>query len=274
MLPLAVSLLLALLRLVLAAPSAQCDLHHATSCPGRTPKKLVFVLAGQSNMAGRGGVSGDLWDGAVPPQCRPSASILRLSARLRWEVAREPLHADVDVNKTCGVGPGMAFAHAMLSSVFWAARPPLVVGLVPCAVGGTRIEEWARGTALYDGLVRRAKAAGGKLGAVLWYQGESDTVSREDAEAYRARMERLILHLRSDLELPGLLLIQVAIASGEGNFTEIVRKAQKDICLPNVACVDAKGLQLEADHLHLTTSAQVQLGEMLAGAYLTHAMSK
>lgn len=66
---------------------------------------------------------------------------------------------------------------------------------------------------------------------------------------------------------------QVAIASGEGNFTEIVRKAQKGLKLPNVICVDAKGLPLEGDHLHLTTQAQVQLGKMLAQSYLTYGTS-
>lgn len=38
----------------------------------------------------------------------------------------------------------------------------------------------------------------------------------------------------------------------------------------NVVCVDAKGLELQEDNLHLTTQAQVILGQMLADAYLTH----
>ncbi|WOL04298.1 hypothetical protein Cni_G13019 [Canna indica] len=258
--PAALALLLALLRLVLVATATQC---------GRG-QKLVFVLAGQSNMAGRGGAIGGRWDGEVPPQCRASPSILRLSAGLQWEVAREPLHADIDVNKTCGVGPGMPFAHALLLWARARARRPPAIGLVPCAVGGTKIEEWGRGTALYEGMVRRARAAGGKLAAVIWYQGESDTVLREDAEAYGGRMERLIRDLRADLGSPELLLIQVALASGEGKFTKLVRQAQKTIKLPNVAFVDAKGLPLEADHLHLTTQAQVHLGRMLADSYLHH----
>lgn len=51
---------------------------------------------------------------------------------------------------------------------------------------------------------------------------------------------------------------------------EVVREAQKSIDLPNVVCVDAKGLELKEDNLHLTTAAQVQLGHMLADAYLAH----
>lgn len=51
---------------------------------------------------------------------------------------------------------------------------------------------------------------------------------------------------------------------------ERVREAQLGMQVHNVVCVDAKGLQLKDDNLHLTTHAQVQLGHMLAHAYLSH----
>ncbi|KAH7687017.1 SGNH hydrolase protein [Dioscorea alata] len=243
-------------------------LSPSQSDPG-SPSKLIFILAGQSNMAGRGGVVNTTWDHIIPPESSPNPSILRLNAHLQWEPAHEPLHADIDVLKTCGVGPGMAFANAVRSGGCEGE-----IGLVPCAIGGTTISEWERGQGLYERMVRRAKAAveegGGRVGAVLWYQGESDTEERAEAEAYAGRMARLVRDLREDLGQPGLLVIQVALASGEGNFTEIVREAQKGIKLPNVLCVDAEGLALEEDHLHLTTHAQVHLGKMLAAAYLGH----
>ncbi|KAG1361891.1 putative carbohydrate esterase [Cocos nucifera] len=273
------SLLLQLLASVPASHLFDCSVGAGAGAgPNQSgtaaeTRKLMFILAGQSNMAGRGGVSGDQWNHVVPPECRPTPSILRLNAGLQWEEAWEPLHADIDVLKTCGVGPGMPFAHEILNS----GAAPAVVGLVPCAMGGTKITQWEKGTQLYEEMVRRARTAcggGGRVGAVLWYQGESDTVSLADAVAYKGRMEKLIRDLRSDLGLPGLLVIQVALASGEGNFTDIVRQAQKGISLPNVACVDAKGLALQSDHLHLTTQAQVQLGKMLATSYLNHSKIK
>lgn len=64
-----------------------------------------------------------------------------------------------------------------------------------------------------------------------------------------------------------VLVIQVALASGEGPFIDIVRQAQLGIELPNVQSVDAKGSQLQPDGLHLTAQAQVRLGELLADAY-------
>ncbi|XP_062098387.1 probable carbohydrate esterase At4g34215 [Humulus lupulus] len=227
----------------------------------------IFVLAGQSNMAGRGGVSHGVRDHYVPPKCSPNRQILRLSAKLEWESAHEPLHADIDTGNVCGVGPGMAFANEVVR----ARGGSVVVGLVPCAIGGTRISQWIRGTPLYSSLLRRAQESlkeGGTIRAVLWFQGESDTLRTSDAVAYGGNMKKFIMDIRSDLNIPNLLVIQVALASGEGQYIEEVRKAQLQLNLQNVKCVDAKGLNLKADKLHLTTTSHVHLGLKLANAFL------
>lgn len=221
-------------------------------------------------MAGRGGVTSThpkKWDGFIPPECQPDLNILRFSAQLHWEEAHEPLHADIDSKKTCGVGPGLAFANSIRTQ-----DPTIdVVGLVPCAVGGTAIKEWERGSYLYENMVKRAKESikdgCGEIKAMLWYQGESDT-SKDAAELYKGNMERLIRNVRSDLQLPSLPIIQVAIISGDGSYVETVREVQLGLQVENAVCVDAKGLQLKDDNLHLTTEAHVHLGKMLADAYL------
>lgn len=189
--------------------------------PDLNPSDLqIFILSGQSNMAGRGGVvrhphNHHQWDGVVPPDCHPDPSILRLNAHLRWELAAEPLHADIDTRKTCGVGPGMSFANAVLRRrVARGVEGRGAVGLVPCAVGGTAIKEWARGEKLYEDMVKRVKesvkkAKGSEIKALLWYQGESDTSSEHDATSYRVNMESLIRNVRGDLNLASLPIIQV-----------------------------------------------------------------
>lgn len=91
--------------------------------------------------------------------------------------------------------------------------PDVEIGLVPCAVGGTAIKEWARGEHLYENMVKRAresvKDGRGEITALLWYQGESDTSHLHDAEAYQGKMEKLIHDVRRDLCLPSLPIIQV-----------------------------------------------------------------
>lgn len=283
----AFSCLLLLAPPPLLFPSSSSSTNHAPTSPYAHRPKLLFLLAGQSNMAGRGAPTSPL-----PPPYLPHPRLLRLAADRRWVAASPPLHADIDTHKTCGLGPAMPFAHRLLLSSPSSANPApssvsgpageedgrLVLGLVPCAVGGTRIWMWARGEPLYEAAVARTRAAvaggGGELGAVLWFQGESDTIEVDDARAYGGKMERLVADLREDLGLPNLLVIQVGLASGEGNYTDIVRDAQKSINLPNVILVDAMGLPLSNDQLHLSTEAQLRLGEMLAQAYLEFESSR
>lgn len=67
--------------------------------------------------------------------------------------------------------------------------------------------------------------------------------------------------------LYSIFFLQVALASGLGSFTGEVRQAQLKAEITNLIVVDAKGLQLQNDKVHLTTSAQVVLGEKLATAF-------
>ncbi|OEL25474.1 putative carbohydrate esterase [Dichanthelium oligosanthes] len=241
----------------------------AAAGPATNRTLLVFLLAGQSNMGGRGGATSGTWDGVVPPDCKPSPRILRLSPELRWEEAREPLHQGIDLHNVLGVGPGMPFARAILRSR--RLPPHAVVGLVPCAQGATPIASWSRGTQLYGRMIARARAALSspssssslqgpagrpKLAALLWYQGEADTIRRQDAQLYTPRMEAFVR--------------DVGLATGQGKFIDLVRQAQKRVnnLLPNVKYVDAKGLPIATDYTHLTTPAQVRLGNMLATSYL------
>ncbi|MED6218582.1 hypothetical protein PIB30_027920 [Stylosanthes scabra] len=176
----------------------------------------IFILAGQSNMAGRGGVNETTatWDGVVPSQCRPNPSILRLNAQLEWVEAKEPLHADIDVMNTNGVGPGMAFAN----KIFEKRQGMGLIGLVPCAIGGTNISEWERGKVLYTRMMKRVNASlhlqpGAGVEGLLWYQGESDTLLLSDAKAYRTRLRKFFSDLRADLNSPMLPIFQAPFVS-------------------------------------------------------------
>ncbi|KAK6938632.1 Sialate O-acetylesterase domain [Dillenia turbinata] len=230
-------------------------------------KKSLFILAGQSNMSGRGGVDRDKWDGIVPPECRSNPSILRLSPGLTWEQAKEPLHEGIDFAKGLGVGPGMSFANYVLAK----NRSLGPIGLIPCAVGATYINDWFPGTFLFDRMMNRTKTAwqdGSTLWAILWYQGESDAINKEDANKYKQRLEQFIHDVRSYLNMPSLPFIQVGLATGMGPYKNTVRKAQFAVKLPNVKIVDAKGLPIGRDYVHITTEAEVHLGKKLAKAFL------
>ncbi|KAF5444887.1 hypothetical protein F2P56_033979 [Juglans regia] len=241
--------------------------------PGELKPKNIFLLVGESNMAGRGGVYHDTktnllkWDGKVPPQCTPTPNILTLSLNKTWEIARDPLHKEIDNLKTCGVGPGMPFSNQIL-----AKHPNFgVIGLVPCAIGGTKIENWQKGTHLYNQLVSRARAArqssGGNIRALLWYQGESDC-GEWDSRLYFGRLEKFINNIRHDLDSPDLPILMVIVSSGQGKFLKLVRYAQLRINLKNVVHVDSMGSTFLADHLHLDTKSAVRIGQKLSESFL------
>ncbi|XP_040998113.1 probable carbohydrate esterase At4g34215 [Juglans microcarpa x Juglans regia] len=247
--------------------------HVGSVKPGELKPKNIFLLAGQSNMAGRGGIYNDTktnllkWDGKVPPQCTPTPNILTLSLNKTWEIAREPLHKEIDNLKTCGVGPGMPFSNQIL-----AKRPNFgVIGLVPCAVGGTKIERWQKGTNLYNQLVDRARAArqssGGNIRALLWYQGESDCDER-DSRLYKGRLEKFFNNVRHDLDSPELPILMIVVSTGEGKFLRSVRDAQLNINLKNVVRVDSMGSTYLVGDLHLDTKSAVRIGQKLADNFL------
>ena len=92
------------------------------------PQFHLYLLIGQSNMAGRGPV--DAESKVAHPR------VLMLNKNREWVSATDPLHFDKAV---AGVGPGLAFGKQMAE-----ANPRVRIGLIPCAVGGTPISAWRR----------------------------------------------------------------------------------------------------------------------------------
>nr|GLL44085.1 probable carbohydrate esterase At4g34215 [Ipomoea trifida]GMD79332.1 probable carbohydrate esterase At4g34215 [Ipomoea batatas] len=114
-------------------------------------------------MAGRGNMVTDknnesVWNHVTPLECSSNPSILRFASNNSCVPAKELLHADIDVTKAnvCRVGPGMAFVNHLLK-IDPAFR---VIGLVPCAIRGTTLNEWLPATkAYYNQMLSRTYAA-------------------------------------------------------------------------------------------------------------------
>lgn len=104
----------------------------------------LFLLIGQSNMAGRGKVEPQ--DQVVNPH------IFMLTKDLKWVPAKDPLHFDKP--GVAGVGPGSEFAREILK-----VDPNATIGLIPCAVGGTSLDQWKAGGPLYNSAVARTREA-------------------------------------------------------------------------------------------------------------------
>src|SRR6202023_1447306 len=101
--------------------------------------------------------------------------------RVPERLTGQPLENYV-INRKKGSGLGLPFAVEMV------ARTGIPVGLVPCAHGGTSMDQWSpalkdrEGDSLYGSMYRRFVAVGGRVRGVLWYQGESDASAKAAPE--------------------------------------------------------------------------------------------
>jgi len=228
---------------------------------GELPPKAKFhlyLLMGQSNMAGRGKMT--------EADQRPVERVWMLNKENQWVPAAHPLHFDKP--RIAGVGLGLPFAKRMCQQ-----DPSIQIGLIPCAFGGTPLSRWSKGGDLYENAVARARLAAnhGTLKGVLWHQGESDSGSAETANTYADRLAKMIGDLRADLKSPNLPFVagrlgEFYLRSGRAPLAEKVDAALKD--LPNrvehTACASAQGLDHKGDEVHFSAEALRELGKRYA----------
>lgn len=214
----------------------------------------LFLLIGQSNMAGRG---------RVEPRDKIShPRIFMLTKELAWSPATDPLHFDKP--KVVGVGLGSSFARTLAES-----DPTMVVGLIPAAFGGTTLDDWKPDGPLYSAAVERVRVAlqRGRLAGILWHQGEGDSAP-DKAATYAARFAAMIARLRRDLNAPDVPVIVGETGRFRGSSEAInAVLAALPQTVPQSACVSAEGLHDKGDKTHFDSASQREFGRRYAHAW-------
>ena len=220
----------------------------------------VYLLIGQSNMAGRGPLSPDdttsIEDG-----------VYLLNAEGIPEPAKAPFNRYSTIRKDLriqGENPARSFAATMRAHN---GRPVL---LVVNARGGSSISSWLKDAPApadrpqyYSEAVRRTKQAlqYGELKAILWHQGESDSDSTR-AAAYLDRIQILASDLRADLcngeAVPFIVGEILQSHDNAAIFNPVINQASE--LIPNSACVSSEGLVALPDNLHFDKESQIELG--------------
>ena len=212
------------------------------------------LLIGQSNMAGRGFIED------VSPIYNEHIKMLRNG---RWQMMAEPLNFDRHVS---GVGPAASFAHAWTE-----AHPGEFIGLIPCAEGGSSIDEWAIDGILTRHAISEAKFAmeTSELVGILWHQGESDSYG-ERYKTYEDKLLSLFKHLRQELNAPHIPIMigELGHYLGEVGFGKsAVEYKQINEILSKVAhseknCyfVTSQGLTSNPDGIHIDALSQRKFG--------------
>ncbi|MCA9138931.1 MAG: sulfatase-like hydrolase/transferase [Planctomycetales bacterium] len=223
----------------------------------------LFLLAGQSNMAGRGKVE--------PQDKYPDANILMLDRDGQWLPATDPLHFDKPI---AGVGIGRGFARQYASD-----HPGVTIGLVPCAVGGSPIASWTPGgyhdqtkSHPYDDALPRIKTAlrDGTFKGILWHQGESDCKPGA-ADTYKENLTQLFGRFRDlvGAETPIMIggLAQYDLPNWSA-YRKQVDQAHRDIAteLPECAFVESTDLTLNQDNVHFDRESLLEFGSRYAAA--------
>jgi hypothetical protein len=239
-----------------------------SNVPAQSPPSNLdlYLLIGQSNMAGRGKVDSI--------SIRERDGIWVIQADYHWRKAKDPLHYDKP--SVVGVGPGMAFAEKVKE-----AFPGKEIGLIPCAVGGSRIDDWVSGQQhdqtgiyAYDAMLERVKAARkyGKIRAILWHQGEGDS-SPERSALYEAKLKTFFKKLRKETGTGNVPVIigtlgdfYVSKNPSAEVINDIIRRFPENN--KRVYYVSSEGLTDLGDTTHFDAVSAQELGRRYAAKYL------
>ena len=219
-------------------------------------KLHIYLLIGQSNMAGRADFTHE--------EAAPIAQAYLLNDRDAWVQASNPLNRYSTIRKDLNkqkMNPGYTFTQAMLKDAEGAS-----LGLVVNAKGGTKIEEWAKGTEFYNEAVRRTKIAqsNGMLKGILWHQGEGNSRS---ADTYMEKLKSLVENLRADLGMPDLPFIagQVFYDAETKPHTQQINDVIASLpdTVSNTGYASSNGLTT-TDNTHFDLKAMKLFGERYA----------
>jgi len=224
------------------------------------PKLDLFLMIGQSNMAGRGTISSEYLDTLT--------NVFLLTPQNSMEPAMNPLNKYSNIRKELRmqqIGPGYEFSKKIV------AETEATLGLIVNARGGSSIVSWEKGNKdhFYEKTLTRMRAAlkWGSLKAILWHQGESDI---ESTDTYMVKLSGMVENLRKDLNSPKAYFIagEVAYWPNEGKNSKIFNAMIRNIStqIPLSTWVSAEDLTplINTFDPHFDTKSQLILGERYA----------
>lgn len=212
-----------------------------------------FLLIGQSNMAGRGFIN------EAEHIDKKRIKILRNG---RWQAMFRPINPDRSFS---GVNLAESFAES------YAKKHDVDVGLICCADGGTNLNQWKKGSLLFDNAVYQAKLAArtSVIAGILWHQGEADC-GEELYPTYESRLKEFINDLRNELDLQDIPLLIGGLGDFLPNCTvnqnvknymhvnEAIKRVVDET--PLTGFVSAEGLGANPDNLHFNAKALYDFG--------------
>lgn len=213
-----------------------------------------FLMLGQSNMVGRGFIN------EVPPIYNERIKMLRNG---RWQIMTEPINYDRPV---AGVSLAGSFADE------WSRQnQENIIGLIPCAEGGSSLDEWSVDSVLFRHAISQAKFAmqDSELSGILWHQGESYSYNG-NYKIYYKKLLLIIEAIRRELNVPDIPVIIGGLGDflGKEGFgkgcTEyhLINQELEKFAFEQDNCyfVTAAGLTSNPDGIHMNAISQRKFG--------------
>lgn len=213
-----------------------------------------ILMIGQSNMAGRGFIN------EVPMICNERILMLRNAG---WQMMAEPINY---YRPNAGIGLAGSFA-----AMWCMEHEGEQIGLIPCAEGGSSLDDWAVDKNLFKNAVIQAGFAmqDSELIGILWHQGESDSYGG-GYQTYYKKLQVIIESLRKELnafEVP-LIIGGLGDFLGKNGFglncteyelvnEQLLRFAREQ---ENSCFVTAEGLTPNPDGIHMDAVSQRRFG--------------
>jgi hypothetical protein len=200
----------------------------------------------------------------------PIQNTYLLTQGLNWEIASNPLNKYSSIRKELSmqrIGPAYGFAINVQGKT---TNP---IGLIVNAQGGSSMAQWTKGSleGLYEKSLLSAKEAQkwGKIKAIFWHQGESNSGSSA-VTAYPNQFKAMIDNFKVDLNEPDIFVVAGELAywrsggTGSNLFNAMIRTISTFI--PNSDWVSAEGLTplIDATDPHFDRASNIELGKRYA----------
>ncbi len=238
-----------------------------TKVIGSFPKEdvWIFIMAGQSNMAGRGSVE--------PTDTLINSRVFTLNSSGELIYAQEPLHwYEPDLT---GLDCGMSFARTLLDGI----PEDKKILLVPTAIGGSSMNQWLldqthRGVPLLTNFRKQVHSARqyGIIKGILWHQGESDA-STEGIAGHYLNLKQLFGIFReevNDLALP-VFIAELGSFSEHDELWQGINKvfSQYVNSDANSYLIKTGDLSCKEDLIHFDSKSQREMGRRFAEKFLS-----
>jgi hypothetical protein len=236
---------------------------------GQAKTKLkLFILAGQSNMAGMGN-NEELPPALKQPQSTIKTYVCLEAASNGWDVLKPGWGLYNGCGCELAFGRNIALANPSDSfAIIKAAREAtsLDIDWRPPSSGGSIGQ-------LYTEFVYNLHHAVDLLGSgydiefagMCWLQGESDAMALDYSNVYKSNIVNFVADVRKELNAPAMPFIIAMIDSQPTwQYNAIVRAAERDaaVVISNTAIFDTRGFGTNG--MHYTTAGLDRIGAEFA----------